>query len=72
MLLGLSLAATILASAANAQSVASATASTKTDAVDPSDEGWHVDVAPYLWFPGVHGTVGAARHEPSTHKPFHH
>ena len=21
--------------------------------------GWHVAVSPYLWFPGIHGTVGA-------------
>jgi hypothetical protein len=57
----------ILASGADAQSVASATASTKAEAVDPSEEGWHVDVAPYLWFPGVHGTGGAAGHEASIH-----
>lgn len=29
----------------------------------PSSEGWHVDVAPYLWFPGITGTVGALGHE---------
>jgi hypothetical protein len=25
----------------------------------PDDGGWHLAVGPYLWFPGVHGTVGA-------------
>ena len=24
-----------------------------------NDEGWHVDLAPYLWIAGAHGTVGA-------------
>jgi hypothetical protein len=35
----------------------------KTDSSDPADPGWHVDVAPYLWFPGINGTVGALGHE---------
>jgi len=24
-----------------------------------SDSGWHLVIAPYLWLPGVHGTIGA-------------
>jgi hypothetical protein len=24
-----------------------------------ADDAWHLSVSPYLWFPGVHGTVGA-------------
>ena len=24
-----------------------------------NDDGWHFAVSPYLWFPGVHGTIGA-------------
>jgi len=24
----------------------------------PQDSGWHFAVSPYLWFPGVHGTLG--------------
>ena len=24
-----------------------------------ADDGWHFAVSPYLWFPGVHGTIGA-------------
>jgi hypothetical protein len=28
--------------------------------IDPSDhDQWHLSVSPYLWFPGVHGTIGA-------------
>jgi hypothetical protein len=28
---------------------------------------WHVDIAPYLWFSGVHGTVGAGSYQSSVH-----
>jgi len=31
------------------------------------DSTWHVDASPYLWFPGVHGTVGAAGKQVSVH-----
>jgi hypothetical protein len=37
---------------------------------NPSDQGWHVGIAPYLWFAGVHGTVGARGHEASVHASF--
>jgi hypothetical protein len=40
------------------------------DPPKPSDEGWHFGVAPYLWFAGVHGTVGALGHEGSVHASF--
>jgi hypothetical protein len=30
-----------------------------------TDNDWHLAIAPYLWFPGVHGTVGALGHEAS-------
>ena len=33
----------------------------------PSNEGWHVEVIPYLWFAGVHGTAGVLGHEVSVH-----
>ena len=32
-----------------------------------SDDGWHFDVAPYVWIPGVSGTVGVGGHEASVH-----
>jgi hypothetical protein len=35
-----------------------------------SDEGWHFGIAPYLWFAGVHGTVGARGHEASVDASF--
>jgi len=28
---------------------------------------WHFDVSPYLWFPGVHGTIGALGRDVSVH-----
>jgi len=31
------------------------------------DDSWHFTVAPYLWFPGIHGTVGALGHYASVH-----
>jgi hypothetical protein len=47
---------------------------TKPTSPQPSDpstaEGWHVQVAPYLWFAGVHGTVGALGHDTSVHASF--
>ena len=47
---------------------------TKTTSPEPqdldSDEGWHVAITPYIWFAGVHGTVGALDHEASVHANF--
>jgi hypothetical protein len=31
------------------------------------DSDWHILVAPYLWFPGVHGTTGLDGHDLSIH-----
>jgi hypothetical protein len=33
----------------------------------PEDSGWHLAVSPYLWFPGVHGTIGAFGRDVSVH-----
>jgi len=33
----------------------------------PEDNGWHVALSPYLWFPGVHGTIGALGRDVSVH-----
>src|SRR5271167_1642889 len=32
-----------------------------------NDDGWHFIIAPYLWFPGISGTVGALGHDASVH-----
>jgi hypothetical protein len=42
----------------------------KTETPSPSDDGWHVGITPYIWFAGVHGTVGALDHEASVHASF--
>lgn len=31
------------------------------------DSDWHLDLSPYLWFPGVHGRVGALGRDISVH-----
>jgi hypothetical protein len=31
------------------------------------DIGWHLDLSPYLWFAGAHGTVGASGRDVSMH-----
>ncbi len=31
------------------------------------DDSWHFTIMPYLWFPGIHGTVGALGHDASVH-----
>jgi hypothetical protein len=32
-----------------------------------NDAGWHLDLSPYLWFAGAHGTVGARGRDVSVH-----
>jgi hypothetical protein len=36
----------------------------------PSDQGWHFSISPYLWLPGLHGTLGARGHDASVHASF--
>jgi hypothetical protein len=60
-LLSLSLAA--MAFAPSAQSQSTTATPEKTGGTESANQGWHVDVAPYLWFPGINGTVGALGHE---------
>jgi hypothetical protein len=35
-----------------------------------ADEGWHFAITPYIWFAGMHGTVGALGREASVHASF--
>lgn len=48
--------------------------SPQAPATNPSqnaaDDSWHVGLTPYLWFAGVHGTVGALDRTTSVHAPF--
>jgi hypothetical protein len=57
----------LCAPALYAQAQNSTNSSASADTPSPSNEGWHVIVAPYLWFAGVHGTVGVAGREASVH-----
>jgi hypothetical protein len=38
-------------------------------AADP-DDVWHFSLSPYIWFAGMHGTVGALGHDASVHATF--
>lgn len=40
------------------------------DPPQPSDQGWHVSISPYLWLPGLHGTIGVLGHDASVHASF--
>jgi hypothetical protein len=35
------------------------TSSPATGSIANAEEGWHLGITPYLWFPGMHGTIGA-------------
>jgi hypothetical protein len=39
----------------------------QTSAPANEDAGWHLDLSPYLWFAGAHGTVGALGRDASIH-----
>jgi hypothetical protein len=55
---------------ANAWAQAPETPAPKTESQPSSDTGWHVDITPYLWFAGVHGTSGALGHDAAVHASF--
>src|ERR1700744_5176236 len=41
-------------------------ASTQTGEPSAASD-WHLTVVPYIWLPGVHGTIGANGHDVSVH-----
>jgi len=43
---------------------------TKPDSPGPSGDGFHMDVTPYLWLAGMHGTTGIGGHDASVHASF--
>jgi hypothetical protein len=68
VLLGVSMAGVVgCVPGARGQSQKSSAMAAKPDTPDPADQGWHVDVAPYIWFAGVNGTVGTAGRQSSIH-----
>jgi hypothetical protein len=48
----------------------SAPANSTSGSPGPSDDGFHMDVTPYLWFAGMHGTSGIGGHDASVHASF--
>ena len=64
--LSCAISALCLAPLATAQSQ-NTTGAPPADAPNPADQGWHVDVAPYLWFPAINGSVGAGGHDAGFH-----
>src|SRR5215471_3675999 len=65
MCVGILLSFGVFTTALMAQGTPNVTA--KPESPGPLDEGWHVDVIPYLWFAGVHGTAEVLGHEASVH-----
>jgi hypothetical protein len=59
----------LLISGATIQAQTSTTSPQPTDQA-VSDDGWHVAITPYIWFAGVHGTVGALGRDASVHATF--
>ena len=52
---------------AGAQAPKKQTSSPATGNSANAEEGWHLGITPYLWFPGIHGTVGALGRYASVH-----
>ena len=67
LLISATLALALSIPVASAQSQSTMATPEKTIEPEPASQGWHVDVAPYLWFAGINGTVGALDHEASVH-----
>jgi hypothetical protein len=67
-LLALAIGALFLLPRANAQT---GTSTTTPEAKETNtDDGWHVGITPYIWFSGVHGTVGALGHDAAVNASF--
>jgi hypothetical protein len=71
----LSLLVCLPASAQGPVEVSAQSQTATTPAPDPppppapstNDDAWHFDIAPYVFVPGIHGTVGALGHDASVH-----
>jgi len=69
LILCLPAAASAQRSATEETSQSSATESSSKPTA-PANDDWQVGITPYLWFAGVHGTVGALGHETGVHASF--
>jgi hypothetical protein len=54
-------------SPSDAEAATPATPATSAPPVGEPTSDWHFAMSPYLWFPGLHGTIGARGHEASVH-----
>lgn len=52
---------------AQTQTPPQSTDPTNTSSSRAYDQGWRLDLSPYLWFAGAHGTVGALGRDASVH-----
>jgi hypothetical protein len=59
-----------LFSAITVQAQTPTTPAPQSESQASSDDGWHVAAKPYIWFAGVHGTVGVLGREASVHASF--
>jgi len=66
----LALAASFYSPRASAQAQSDMSATAPQPKETNTNDGWHVAITPYLWFSGVHGTVGALGREASVHASF--
>ena len=76
--LSVAIASVLLCAAAMAQGPTELSADTQASNAPPppsaqktaspsEDDVWHFDIAPYVFVPGIHGTVGALGHDASVH-----
>jgi hypothetical protein len=66
----LSLVTVATAQGPSAEATSEATAAPAPPPAAAADDGWHVALTPYLWFAGMHGTVGTGSHTTSVHASF--
>jgi hypothetical protein len=69
LVLSLATSATAQMSAAEETSQSGGTQSSSKPAAS-ADDDWHVGVTPYIWFAGLHGTVGVLGHDIGVHASF--
>lgn len=58
------------ASIAWAQDQTKSAPTPKVEDQSPSNDGWHITLAPYIWFSGLNGTTGFLGHDASVHASF--
>jgi hypothetical protein len=66
----LALVASLHSSRASAQAQSDMSTTAPQPKETNTNDGWHVAITPYLWFSGVHGTIGALGREASVHASF--